>query len=478
MLYDRTDAESILNYAKQLIGMTFLEVIYTSDLTIESRNQCIQIYGNPRRKGGLGNLLEELYFKYKANSDSRADFHEVGIELKVSPYEISKKNEYRVGERLVLTMIDYRNPVEQNMFSSHLWDKIQKILLIYYLRDKSILNNLEYRIDYTGLFTPSEIDLKIIEEDYLKIISKIMNGKAHELSESDTIYLSACTKGATSLKSLVPQYYNSSILAKRRAFSFKPSYMNAVLNDIIFKHLSKSESIISDKNELGNQTFEDFILTKLNKYKGMNDEYLCNLLGREYNNNKAQWIDLSYRMLGIKSNRAEEFVKANIVVKSIRLEDNNTINENISFPAFRFKELIKEDWENSTVYNYFEETKFLFFIYKKQNNQYIFDNAKFWNMATSDLETDVKNCWEQTINKIKTGVSFRKSGKRIFNDLPSSKDNRIMHVRPHATKSAYRLNDGTEIGNVERDANELPDGQWMTHQCFWLNSNYIIEQLF
>ena len=30
--------------------------------------------------------------------------------------------------------------------------------------------------------------------------------------------------------------------------------------------------------------------------------------------------DLAYRMLGIKSNRAEEFEKANIVVKAIRIE--------------------------------------------------------------------------------------------------------------------------------------------------------------
>ena len=35
---------------------------------------------------------------------------------------------------------------------------------------------------------------------------------------------------------------------------------------------------------------------------------------REYNNNKAQWNDLSFRMLGVKGNHAAEFEKANITL--------------------------------------------------------------------------------------------------------------------------------------------------------------------
>lgn len=477
MPYDRTDATSIDDYAKELCGKTFLDVLNDAGLPQEKYDECVRSYGNPKRKGGLGNFLEEVYFGYKANNDSRPDFHEAGVELKVSPYEITKKKQYRVGERLVLTMIDYNNPIEADIRSSHLWAKILNILLVYYLRDRSLASNLDYRIDYTSLFSPLEKDLKIIEEDYNKIIDKIVKGKAHDLSESDTIFLAASTKGSTAEKSTVSQYYNPDVLARKRAFSFKPSYMNVVLNDIISQSTLERECIINDQNQLLTQTFEDLILAKLNPYIGMSDKDLCHDFEREYNNNKAQWVDLSYRMLGIKSNQAEEFVKANIVVKSIRLEENDTMTESLSFPAFRFKELIEEEWEDSTVYNYFSETKFLFVVYKKQDDHYIFMKAKFWNMPMADLEGDVKLCWESTVNTVKNGITFRKSGSRIFNNLPTSKDNRIMHVRPHATKSAYCLNDGTVRGNIARDANQLPDGQWMTHQCFWLNNSYIREQL-
>ena len=51
---------------------------------------------------------------------------------------------------------------------------------------------------------------------------------------------------------------------------------------------------------------------------------------------------LAYRILGIKGNHAEEFEKANVVVKTIRIGRNNKIKESMSFPAFRFKELIQD----------------------------------------------------------------------------------------------------------------------------------------
>ena len=51
-------------------------------------------YANKLRKGGLGNLLEEVFFGYKANSNQEADFAEAGVELKVTPYEVKKRGNF------------------------------------------------------------------------------------------------------------------------------------------------------------------------------------------------------------------------------------------------------------------------------------------------------------------------------------------------------------------------------------------------
>ena len=143
--------------------------------------------------------------------------------MKVTPYKINQDGSLSAKERLVLTMIDYFQVVDEKFEESHLWNKSKRILLVYYLYMKEIKYNLDYKIGYSKLFTPPEQDVKIIRHDYYIIVSKIQAGKAHELSEGDTLYLGAAPKAATS-KNRRKQPFSEE-LAKPRAFAFKSSYM-------------------------------------------------------------------------------------------------------------------------------------------------------------------------------------------------------------------------------------------------------------
>ena len=55
----------------------------------------------------------------------------------------------------------------------------------------------DYTIDQAVLFSFPYEDLLIIEQDWEKIMGKVRAGQAHLLTEGDTLYLAACTKGAT-----------------------------------------------------------------------------------------------------------------------------------------------------------------------------------------------------------------------------------------------------------------------------------------
>lgn len=486
--YDETNPASIEKYSQNLINKTFSEIISkysNSDLISEDTAEYGESHENKKRKGGLGEIIEECFFHYKCNNDSKADFDKAGVELKVTSYKINKNKSFSAKERLIITMIDYFSVIEEDFYSSHLWNKCKLILLVYYLYDNNISNRLDYKINYSKLFTPPKEDLEIIKADYETIINKIKDGKAHELSESDTFYLGAATKSSSSLKRRGQPF--SDIPAKPRAFSFKSSYMTYILNKYIINNVSTYEPIIKDSIVLKNTNFKEYIISKINLYVGLSDYELCSLFSREYNNNKSQWIDLTYRMLGIKSNHAEEFIKANMVVKAIRIEDDNSIIENMSLPAFKFKELVKETWEESNLYTYFNETSFLFVVYKKQGNTYTLKGCQIWNMPYDDYAT-MEEGWNSIKNTIINGViltpSQGKSGKIIVkNNFPKKSDNRIIHIRPHAKKGAYYfpngniLNNQSTIGNISRDANELPDGRWMTTQSFWLNNSYVLSQL-
>lgn len=120
-------------------------------------------------------------------------------------------------------------------------------------------------------------------------------------------------------------------------------------------------TIVSKMRDEAVDSFEDYVVEKINRYRGYTVNDLCTEFDveREKKPKNLEAI-LAYRILGIKGNHAEEFEKANVVVKTIRIGKNNKIKESMSFPTFRFKELIQEDWKDSTFGNYLRETRFLF----------------------------------------------------------------------------------------------------------------------
>src|SRR5699024_4017480 len=63
-------------------------------------------------------------------------------------------------------------------------------------------------------------------------------------------------------------------------------------------------------------------------------------------------------------------------------------------------------------------------------------------------------------------------------NLPKKSNTKILHVRTHSSKSAYKI-DGIKYGNgnLDTDTDELPNGDLMTKQCFWLNNDYILNQI-
>lgn len=455
--YDKTSAKSIEEYARLLIGKTFQDVIKADSDGFSNLDD-----GGFSKKGGLGNLLEERYFHYGSNSDARPDFPEAGVELKTTPYRINSKGEKVAKERLVITMIDYMNVINEAFDESHLWLKARLMLLVYYLYQKEISNRLDYRIDFVSLFTPPKEDLEIIKEDYEKIVSKIRNGLAHELSEADTMYLAACTKSSDS--SVRRKQPNSNIPAKPRAFSLKSSYMTYVLNNYVIPSSSqtpKVDAIVSDGHIV---SFDKYVYDKIAKYRGRSIEELCN----EFNipsDTPAKNLGalIAYRILGVKSNSAEEFVKAGIKVKTIRVNANNTITESMSFPAMSFNKIASEEWEESDFYQLLTETKFFFVVFKyDENNTLRLLGCKFWNIPGSDLR-EVESVWNKTKQLINGGLVIERINGKYTSNFPKASENAVSHVRPHAR-------------NAE-DVDLLPDGRVFPKQCFWLNNSYILSQI-
>ncbi|WP_294241250.1 Sau3AI family type II restriction endonuclease [Pseudobutyrivibrio sp.] len=484
--YDDRQPSSIEAYAKLLVGKTFSQVIE------DDKSSDTEDFTN---KGDLGQLIERHHFHYDCNSDSRADFPEAGVELKVTPFKENKDGSYSAKERLVLTKINYMDIVNEAFETGHFWSKSRLILLIYYLYKKETLKRFDYEIRYAHLFTPPSEDLVIIHNDYDIIVEKIRNGLAHELSESDTMYLAACTKGAKATDRTKQPY--SDVPAKPRAFSFKTSYMTYVLNNFIIPGKDTYEAVF-EADELVGRTFEDAIKDKLRQYIGLYEDEIEKRLGIEINKeNKSYEAVLACRMLGVESNRVEEFVKAGIITKIIRFRKEKGKNQEFRLEDFKFAELMAEafdedvldeetgepiGWESSELFSLLRDRKYFFLIFWEDENGTIFKGCQVWGMSDSDMEV-VREAWNRTKRILRYGVELtkviQKNGKVIVeNNLPGISDNGIFHIRPHASKAYYELKTGETFGSGSiSDSDLLPNGERMTKQAYWLNRSYIEEQL-
>lgn len=455
--YNIHSKASIIAYAKKLIHQTL-------------RLTCKGIFepDKIKNKGNFGQILEKYYFLYEPNSNSEPDFKEVELELKSSPIKRLKKLQYVSKERLVLNIINFMEVAEQNFDNSSFWKKNKNLLLIFYLHELE-KNFLDYKIEIVDGWSFPEIDLEIIKNDWEIITDKIKNGKAHELSEGDTLYLGACTKGSKGGN--LREQPNSKTKAKQRAYSLKQGYVNHIIASLVDDKKENYGKLISSLAIAKKASLEDIVVSKFEKYYGKTIIQIQEELDVELNyKSKNFYANLTKAILGIElKNEIEEFKKADIIVKSIRLKENNLPKEDISFPAFRFKEIIKETWESSTFKSILEQ-KFLFIFFKYEDKELKLQKVKFWNMPFSDIK-EVRKVWLKTKCMIRNGnivqeIKHDKNGKeKRLTNFPNKKFNHISHVRPHAlnSKDIYPL----PIPDNITKANEY------TKHCFWLNNTYV-----
>lgn len=455
--YNPKDKKSIIDYAQLLKGKTLRQVCDPSILK-----------HNYTGKGNFGQILEKFYFGYDPNSKSEADFFEIGMELKSSPLKQLKNNEYRSKERLVLSIIDYLKIVNQSFDESDFWKKNASILLIFYLHQAGF-DILDYLIKLVDEWNFPNTDLEIIKKDWQLIKQKVADGKAHELSEGDTFYLGACTKGANALS--VRKQPFSKIPAKQRAYSLKQGYVNHIIASIAGETKEVYGKLIPSVAVAKKQTIEEIVISKFKPYYNKTVEQILKKTGVKINTTaKSFYANLTKAILGIELDKEiEEFEKAEIIVKTVRLKENNLPKEDISFSNFKYEEIVNEEWDESNFKDILEH-KFLFVFFQFENEELVLRKVKFWNMPYADI-LEAEKVWAKTKNIVSKGKIVRevKDGIRYTN-FPNKSFNSVSHVRPHATNAADTYPLPTK--------DKLTKAKEYTKHCFWLNNTYVRDEIY
>jgi DNA mismatch repair protein MutH len=450
--YDITNATSIFEYSKGLLGKSL-------------RNFSGEDYVPKKGKGSLGQMVENIFFLLETNNYAGADFSEAGMELKCTPLKKSKQEEYRIKERLVCNMINYCEVIKEDFEHSHFYLKCQLMLLLFYLH-QSNCDNLDLEFIFSVLWKLPKKDLLIIKHDYEIIIEKIKQGKAHELSEGDTMYLGACRKGQKG-DSLMKQPNNPDIDAPRRAFSLKMAYMRTILEYAIqsgknaVSNVTEAKSELVSTNALRKHSFDEILLSRFRPFLNLPFEKIAVRKKVDISNNPKNKFALIANAVAASSkcpnvNRSEEFIKAGLTMKTIRIQANGIIKEAMSFENIDYIEVAEcEDWIESRLYELFS-SRFMFVVFREQTKDkedYVLDDVFFWTMPQKDLE------WAETYwNHIKDNIL----SNHISEDYWwKGADKKKFHVRPKA--------------QTAKNLAPAPNGSKAKKYCYWFNNDYVRE---
>ena len=466
--FDRKNPLSIYEFSRFLIGNS-LHSLFGDTVVAQKR----------KGKGGLGQMVEELFFGYELNSNREADFGEAKVELKCTPLLKSKiDGSFRIKERLVCTMIDYFELVDTKFEDSHLIAKCRLMLLLFYLH-VSDADASDFKFLFRVLWELPDKDLILIKKDYDVIAEKVRKGNAHLLSEGDTLYLGACRKGQ---KGDSPQEQPcSDIKAHKRAFSLKPAYMRYILKHVIesgkdcytnYSSSSEADYELVSSSELRNNSFEQIILKRFEGYIGLDYLQICDRLEIVPYQAKNKYADVAALIASEgKSKRlsnSEEFIKSGITMKTVRLRANGMPKESMSFKNIDYQEVYdNEEWVDSELYELFTN-RFLFVVFKPvkgaqitvRNNRtgkdvtedaYILDKVFFWTMPVDALQL-ARDYWLH----IRKNVLENKINLDAFWSIA---DHRSFHVRPKAV-SKSQMTSNPHGGSAEK-------------YCYWFNADFV-----
>ena len=162
--YDKTSIPSIFKYSQKLIGHSLRELVS------EEEQEATNLQG--QGKGGLGQMIQELFFHIPLDADPGPDFREARMDLKATGLKQLMSGELQIKERLSCGIIDYEKVVKESFENSFFFIKCHIMLIMFYLYKKGV-SKWDLRYIFTVLWHLPEKDLLIIKHDFEVIVGKI-----------------------------------------------------------------------------------------------------------------------------------------------------------------------------------------------------------------------------------------------------------------------------------------------------------------
>lgn len=447
MEFDSID--ELVEYSKKIIGRTL------NDIIDENRQNEID-HTMHETKGILGNLVETEFYHYPNNNIADADFENLGVELKTTGM-IKNSRGIRAKERLTLSMINYMEIINEEFENSHLLDKNKLILILWYCYEKGV-DFKDFKFITLFLYSLSR-DEDIIRNDFNIIKNKVIEGKAHEISEGDTTYLGACIKGRNRKDTRIQPY--SDIPARSRAFCLKNKYMTLLLNEMM-----ENKKLPLKKNRVDYLSVTEYVKDKMKDYFGKTQLEIAEEIGIKLDNTKNLPKNLnkmiSDKLIGKDSElsyKDEIFKYSSYIIKNSPIVKNKGFKERMSFRTIKISDF-DDEWEDSEWKQYFEETSIINILYEFEKSSDKLGSGVLRDVQMFSLNADEIDNISTTFNMVQNAI--RCYEKQIYGDdiskyvdllpTPQPIDDKILVILP---KSSRGLNSYYTIFDNEVDRTKV-----------------------
>lgn len=415
-------------------GRTFAELVSHVGLDQQSSRTT---------KGTVG-AATEAYFGMRVDSIPQPDFRAAGIELKTVPLR-PREGEISVKERVFITSIDYLALAKESWETATVRRKLERILFVYYdWLPQALLGDLA--ITDVILWEPSAEMLGIFEADWLSVRERVRRGRAEDVSESHGIALVAATKGPGGPPAMRQPY--SDVLARRRSWALRPAFVGSILE----RERAGRNLVFEVSTTLANRA-----VSQLGRLVGSRVSQVESSLGREPTKAKHRSrLVVGAALTAFGGPSSAELLSSGVDLRVVQVDSSRMPYEHLSFPAFRYQELIREDWPESELLARLDRFLFVPVVAEKGLEAVgagVIEPPVLWAPSDSDLDGMARE-WTMFRDEIEAGKALKLT--------PASRTEYI-HVRPKG-KDGLDTDPAPLVGPVVK-------------KCFWFNKDLVARIL-
>lgn len=495
--FTKVQLEDILSKVKnKTLGE--VDVKHVFDKTIE----------NPKITGIAGMVVEQSVLGYKADSKKEADICVDGVmtEVKTTGLKKLKDGKLTAKEPISITAvsIDKKRDIrtideEKNFEDSAFFHKIDYMLFVFYFYDSSVtVKAADYaRFPILGHrfhdFSEFSDDDKVrLRNDWQLVHDFIVDIKQRYKTEEERKQhypnLSTLINDELMVLDTAPKYPNPP------RFRFKSSFARAFVEEWLGIEERKKLSIpITKFSDIDKKCHE---ITE--KYKGLNAIELFKALGITDSkpNDKGRGEQIVIHMFGQtvkKINDISDFAKIGLIAKTITTKSDGSRKEDTKCSTVDFDEWMDKDisYEESSLYEYFNDHTFLFIIFKQdpsKNRLLPFERSKYdifcgfkrFKFTNKFITNEGQKTWDRVrelifFNKLK--IEPIRNSKGIIRYTPKT---RVVMEAPNFPKkddgySIFFRGSGTDASPKYKTVDI--NGLKMLPQNFWLDGTYLLDLL-